>query len=105
MALPELSHLQYHVLRVLLAGKRPGRDVRATLAKEGEKKSGPAFYQLMARMEEAGLVKGWYETREIDGQSVKERWYEVRGAGLRSYNATRDFYIRDGGTLGRLANA
>jgi len=93
MPLPDLTHLQFLVLASLMGSKRAGRELRAKLAEQGVRKTGPAFYQLMARMEDARLVKGWYEQKIVDGQIIKQRWYEARADGLRAYNATREFYL------------
>jgi len=90
--LPDATHLQFLMLSVLLNKKRTGRDVRAELANKGQKKTLAAFYQLMSRMEESGWIKGWYETKHINGQTVKERHYEILGAGIRTWESTRDFY-------------
>ena len=59
--LPTLTHLQFLVLGVLRADEQPGRIVREALASYGVRRSGPAFYQLMARLERARLIEGWYE--------------------------------------------
>ena len=48
-ALPALTHLQYLVLGVLRTDEQPGRVLRQALATYGVRRSGPAFYQLMAR--------------------------------------------------------
>lgn len=52
----------------------------------------PGFYQLMARMEDAGLVAGAYKKVKIDEERVQERWYKITGLGVRQYNSARDFY-------------
>src|SRR5262249_19056782 len=93
MPLPTLTSLQFLVLGVLVQGEKAGRDIRAALAAQRVKKTGPAFYQLMARMEDGGLVEGRYEQQIIDRQIIKERWYKAKGAGLRAFNDTREFYL------------
>jgi len=90
--MPELSHLQFAVLKVLGAAERSGKDLRAGLSEHGLKKSGPAFYQMMARLEEADFVKGSYKQEIIDGQIIKERQYKITGNGVRAFNATQQFY-------------
>lgn len=92
MPVPDITHLQFLILSILGGLDRPGRDVRQKLADANVRKSGPAFYQLMARMEEAKLVKGEYRKIDIDGQAVQERWYKVTGAGMKAWERTRDFY-------------
>jgi len=90
--LPELSHLQFAVLEVLGTAHMSGKDLRTGLSELGIKKSGPAFYQMMARMEDAKLVDGSYSQQIIDGQIIKERQYKVTGNGVRASNHTKQFY-------------
>jgi DNA-binding PadR family transcriptional regulator len=90
--LPELTSLQFAVLSVLMGSKRTGRYIREKLAEQGVRKSLAAFYQLMARLEEAGMVRGWYEKVTLDGQVIKERHYEIVAHGESCWNQTRDFY-------------
>jgi DNA-binding PadR family transcriptional regulator len=90
--LPELTHLQFLVLSLLLNGERSGRYIREQLAKQGEKKTLAAFYQMMARLEEGNMVQGWYETNVIDGQTVKQRYYRILAHGVTCWERTRDFY-------------
>ena len=92
--LPELSHLQFAVLSVLGAAQMSGKDVRAGLGEFGLKKSGPAFYQMMARLEEAKFVEGWYTQEIVDGQIIKERQYKITGPGIRAFNRAKRFYSR-----------
>jgi DNA-binding PadR family transcriptional regulator len=90
--LPELTHLQFLVLSILMGSKLTGRQVREELEKSGVRKSLAAFYQLMARLEDGGMVSGWYEQVVVDGATIKERHYEITGHGLHCWNRTRDFY-------------
>lgn len=90
--LPELTHLQFLVLGVLRAEERPGRVVRDALAGFGIRRTGPAFYQLMARLEKDGLVEGWYEQITVGDQAVTERRYRISAAGKKRWNEARSFY-------------
>jgi DNA-binding PadR family transcriptional regulator len=91
--LPSITHLQFLVLGLLLDGSRAGRDIRPDLRHYGVRRSAPAFYQMMARLEDAGFVDGWYDQKVIDRQLIKERHYRLRPAGARAWAATRDFYL------------
>ena len=91
MALPRLSHLQFLVLGILLSEKLLGRDIRARLQEFGVRKSGPAFYQLMARLEDAKFVRGRYRQQIVEGQIIRERSYEIRAPGVSAWNECRDF--------------
>lgn len=90
--LPELSHLQFAVLEVLGTAQMCGKDLRTGLSELGINKSGPAFYQMMARLENAKLVDGSYTQQIIDGQIIKERRYKITGNGVRALNQTKLFY-------------
>ncbi len=90
--LPELTHLQFLVLSLLGPREKAGRQVRDALARHGVTKTGPAFYQLMARMEDSGLLSGRYNLRSVDGQLIKERVYRITAGGIGAANATRKFY-------------
>jgi DNA-binding PadR family transcriptional regulator len=90
--LPDITHLQFLVLGLLLAAPQSGRRIRSELQAHGVRRTAPAFYQMMARLEDGHLVEGWYEQKVVDGQLLKERHYRLRPAGLRAWTATRDFY-------------
>lgn len=91
--IPEITHLQFLVLGMLRDGAALGRDVRRALARHGARRSGPAFYQMMARLEDAGLVTGEYDQKIIEGQIIKERRYTLTAGGARAWSSTRDFYL------------
>jgi len=90
--IPEITHLQFLVLGMLRAGERPGRQVRRALARHGVARTGPAFYQMMARLEDAGLVAGEYEQKIVTGQIIKERRYALTERGEAAWSSTRAFY-------------
>jgi len=92
MSLPSITHLQFAVLGQLLREEKPGRQLRRGLARLGERRSAPAFYQMMARLEEAELVVGRYDQRLLDGQLIKERHYRITSAGREAWERTRVFY-------------
>lgn len=91
-ALPTLTHLQYLVLGVLRAEKQPGRVIRHALAAYGIRRSAPAFYQLMARLERAKWVQGWYEQIVVHDQAVTERRYRITPEGARLWARAQAFY-------------
>jgi DNA-binding PadR family transcriptional regulator len=93
LPIPDITHLQFFVLTALRAGVCSGPDLRARLRRRGVRRSGPAFYQMMARLEDAGLVAGRYARRVVDGQAIKERHYEITPAGDDAWTRTRDFYL------------
>ena len=91
--LPDITHLQFLVLEALTGSEQPGRVVRELLAGYGVRNSAPAFYQMMARLEQAGLVIGRYDHKDLNGLRVKERCYAITRAGQRAFEATRAFYL------------
>jgi DNA-binding PadR family transcriptional regulator len=91
--IPDITHLQFLVLGMLRGSPRLGREVRRALARHGVRRTGPAFYQLMARLEDAGLVGGEYDQKVVDGQIIKERRYTLTPPGAAAWSATRDFYL------------
>ena len=90
--LPALTHLQFLVLGVLRADEQAGRTVRDALSGFGVRRTGPAFYQLMARLEKDGLVDGWYEQVTVGDQAVTERRYRITADGRKRWNEARAFY-------------
>src|SRR5471032_1289277 len=94
MTLPQLTHLQFLVVSQLLRGDARGRDLRTRLADEGVKQSGPAFYQMMAGLEDGGFVSGRYEQQVVDGQIIRERHYRVLVRGRKAWQGAHDFYER-----------
>ena len=91
-ALPSLTHLQYLVLGVLRLDEQPGRVLRQALARYGVRRSAPAFYQLMSRLEKARLVDGWYEQIIVNDQAVTERRYRITPEGSRLWTKAHGFY-------------
>ena len=93
MQLPSTTHLQFLILGALRGEPTTGRALREHLEEFQVKRSGPAFYQLMARMEDGGLVEGWYVQQVISGQIIRERQYRITATGTRAWQASRDFYL------------
>src|SRR5215207_8035643 len=90
--IPAITHLQFLVLGMLRGGERPGRFLRRALARHGVTRTGPAFYQMMARLEDAGFVEGAYDQRIVEAQMIKERRYTLTQAGEAAWASTRAFY-------------
>ena len=90
--LPPLTHLQFLILSTLFEDDRSGRDVRAALDAFNAGRTAAAFYQTMARLEEAGLVEGWYAQVQAGDQAVTERRYAIKHEGRKLVEETRRFY-------------
>jgi len=107
VALPEITHLQFLVLTLLSDEEQSGRFIRQKLDEIGEEKSGPAFYQMMARLEDAHLVRGHYDQKIVEGQIIKQRCYRITATGTDACRRAYDFYCRHSQVLlrGGVANA
>ena len=92
MPLPSLTHLQSLAISLLLEQPGAGRLLRQRLKEHGVRQSGPAFYQFMAGLEDAGLVEGRYEQQIVKGQIIRERHYQVLANGRRALKDVQDFY-------------
>ena len=89
---PEITHLQFLVLANLIDSDESGPELRDRLAKQGEARTGPAFYQLMARLEEAGYVEGWYDEANPKGFAIPPRHYRITAVGRTAWERTVSFY-------------
>ena len=106
--LPSITHLQFLVLEALAEDEQAGRDLRARLGRHRVRRSAPAFYQMMARLEDAALVEGRYEQQVVEGQLLKERRYRITRPGRRAFEQTRAFYLERlaaGGRVRRTSDA
>lgn len=98
-----LTALQFAVMSFMGSRACKGVEVREMLKREGFMQTGPAFYQMMARLEEAKMVEGWYTQEIIDGQIIKERNYRLLPSGNSAVSETQEFYARDFGIVEGLA--
>src|SRR5689334_8534966 len=100
--IPKCTHNQFAVLDLLLERETLwGRDLRAALKAQGYGRTNASFYELMDRLEKAGLVEGWYEERDVLSQLTKERKYQLTGSGRRSREEVALYYAaRIGGHAG-----
>jgi DNA-binding PadR family transcriptional regulator len=93
MPLPTLTALQAAILDSAGSRETAGQEIREYLKKNhGFRISGPAFYQAMARLEEAGFVQGQYKSEVIEGQIIKRRVYRLTGQGECALDETIGFY-------------
>src|SRR5262249_32063025 len=98
--LPALTHLQFLVLGVLRTDEQAGRVVRDAPAAYGVRRTAPALYQLMSRLEKAELVEGWYDQIVVGDQAVTERRYRITPQGKRLWARAQTFYAE----VGRIAS-
>jgi DNA-binding MarR family transcriptional regulator len=102
MPIPKYTHQQWAVLNTLLnEGELWGRDLRAFLKSDGYGSTNASFYELMDRLETAGLVEGRHEERDVLGQLFRERKYKLTGLGQQAWNDVASYYTaRLGSRLG-----
>ncbi len=93
MPTPRLSNLQFLVLGTLRSGPRTGRAIREELESFDVRKNGPAFYQLMSRLEASELVSGDYQQEIVASQIIRERRYELLPGGREAWDQNRDFHL------------
>lgn len=93
MKVPDLSSRQFLVMSLLLDGELAGRELREKLAEAGDRINGPAFYQFMARQEDAKLVASRYQQKIVEGQALRETLYEITDQGVRIWEEARDFFV------------
>ena len=84
------THLQLSALVVLETGGCFAKCVRQTIGIDG-----PAFYQLMGRLEKSGWVKK-QKMKIADGHDVTQTKYSITIDGLDAINAVRSFYVESG---------
>lgn len=98
-AIPPATHLQFLILDIIGESKeRPGLAIRQCLIEYDEERNGPAFYQLMRRLEDYAWVKGEYAstvqsaTANRRGQHLREKTYRLTALGKKVHNQTLQFY-------------
>ncbi|MFQ5529544.1 MAG: PadR family transcriptional regulator [Gemmatimonadota bacterium] len=98
-----LPHLQFAVLGILGSDRKTGQELRDALRELGVGKGAPAFYRLMGRMEEGGLVEGTYVQEIVDGQIYRQRSYQITAVGRAARDEASRFQLaiirRFGGIL------
>ncbi len=65
------------MLRLLRPGSMSGRQLRIAMEGEGVKKSGPAFYMLVSRAIDEGLIESWDNPKIVSGVAIQERWFKI----------------------------
>lgn len=89
--MPAAARVRSLVLASLADSGRTARELRATLAEHGVRQSLPAFFEMMAGLEDDGLVTGRDELRDRGGQTFQERAYEITAAGQDAWRSFGDF--------------
>ncbi len=94
--LPEVTHLQFLVLDAVDRGQAFSRQIRDVLKAYGQGEKHPAFYMLLRRMEEAGLLEGSRHSQvvELTGrmQHLREKVYRLTEKGAQQHRSCLAFY-------------
>ena len=90
--LPDISHVQFFTLESLMVCPLPGKELRSELHEVGWARSQPTFHELTKRLEERGLIRGFYVRKFVGFFSIRERHFEITVAGVRAYHEAQAFY-------------
>ena len=90
--LPSLSVLQILILDTIGVGEIASGELRERLKAGGFRKSAPAFYQAMTRLEDAGLVESRFTTERIEGATVREKQFKVTALGMAALSEAQRFF-------------
>lgn len=92
--LPTLTHLQFLVLDILARFPRgtSAQNLREAMLQVGHDQRGPKFYQLMGRLNEAGMVESWQQEFDVAGSDVSRTFYKLTAAGRIAWRITLEFY-------------
>ena len=88
---PKATHLQAAVLAHLTDGVS-GYDLRERLRKFGISNVGPSFYQMMSRLEEAGLIESVVEQTTVGNYKVRETCYWITKDGRLAIDESLSYY-------------
>ena len=86
----KLTDAEEAVLSVLDGGDEWGCKIREQLKKQKIRQSIPAFYSMMARLEAAGYVRGWFEARVAANTPIKQRRYSLTPEGHRAIKEVQE---------------
>lgn len=92
--LPSISHLQFAVLDQLVRRTRGASSdrIRCLMSEIGAEREGPAFYQLMKRLEDAGLLVSSPQEFNVGGGKVIRTHYRITVEGKTAWRDTLQFY-------------
>jgi hypothetical protein len=66
--------------------------LREILREQGNVRTGPKFYQMMRRLEKAGLAESWFQQIDIDGSKASRTYYRPTLQGNVAWQMTLEFY-------------
>ncbi len=93
--IPQISHLQFLVLDIMIQTESTcvsASLIRESLAKHGDVRGGPKFYQLMRRLSEDGLLVVEPTSFEVAGGQVTRTLYRLTEQGREAWRYVVSFY-------------
>lgn len=91
---PRLSHKQFFIINLLMAGPKWNVEIRDKMCEEGWKVCKPTLYRMMGRLIEDGYVFSEYATNHESSSRVTQNIFTVTGIGALAHWETVDFYKR-----------
>lgn len=90
---PELSVFQMSILHALPEEDEEIKfdDLRVALRTLGYRKSAPGFSNAMQRLQKLGFVAGRYESTQINGHTVREKYFKITREGVGALNLAQSF--------------
>jgi len=67
-----------------------GRELQKALRQSGQKATLAAFYQLMGRLEQAGLIVGEERSQQVGKQTVYPKYYRITQKGESEFASSRN---------------
>jgi PadR family transcriptional regulator, regulatory protein PadR len=81
-ALKRVTEPTLDVLEVLLQAHSDARDVHGWEIKKAVHRSGPTVYGVIDRLEDAGLIEGYWEEQTPHDRTPRRRYYHLTGMGV-----------------------
>ena len=94
MSLPEMTPLQFLLVRLLFDGRQSGARLRQRLATAGVNVSRSAFSQLMERAVKMRYLCKSHDACRPDGRAGRECSYELTDLGMAVWKLARAFYAQ-----------
>ena len=94
MKQPKLTILQICILNLMGGSQVKGAELRDLLERNDNPLSIPGFSSVMLRLEKAGLVTGSYVTTQVNGHTIREKYFEVTSEGEKALSEAQDYIVK-----------
>lgn len=85
-----MAEKKIKLLLLLEPGERSGRSSRESMNQCGYKMNGTSFYQMCARLEDDGLIEGWYTGKTVNNVKIMQRWHRITDKGRQVLEESRN---------------